>query len=256
MHRDRLSVQDYERRYNMNQLQRFETLLNRHRLSITGFSSILDFACGDGRLTRYLPKLAPQAQIFGCDTDPEAVIECQYRCPSCEIYANEPVPPLKYEDEKFDLIWSYSVFTSLPEANHQVWLQELSRTLKPGGVMLHTTHSYEYIRMAQVFSPECLVKYGFPESIDDFVKANRGYYYAIEYPSLPDYGLAIISKEYAETQWPKYSRLSLLDYAEAAIEGYPEGCQDIVILIKEPSNPAADFEPSILTESKRTKPSA
>jgi len=34
-------------------------------------------------------------------------------------------------------------------------------------------------------------------------------------------------------RWPQATGLRLLDYVEGAIESYPEGCQDVVLLAKE-----------------------
>ena len=232
--RGRMSAAEAETRYNLNQLQTFEALLNVHGLSFAGFSSILDFACGPARLTQHLFRLAPKAAIYGYDVDSEAVAECSRKFPGGHFYANGLMPPLEYDDEQFDLIWSYSIFTSLPEANHRAWLEELARKLRPGGVMVHTTHSYEYLKRASAFSPEALVKYKLEGSVEEFIRSDPEYYYLVHKPRTPDYGLAIISKEYASTRWPEYTGLTLMDYAEGAIESYPEGCQDIVMLAKEP----------------------
>ena len=64
-------------------------------------------------------------------------------------------------------------------------------------------------------------------------RSSPGYHYVVKNPSTPEYGLTIISKEYVMTRWPRYSGLTLVDYAEGAIESYPEGCHDIVMLVKE-----------------------
>jgi trans-aconitate methyltransferase len=231
----RPSATQYEELYNLNQLQAFEAALARHGYSLTQFSSILDFACGWGRLTQYLSQIAPQAHVFGCDIDEEAIEECRQRCPTGEFSTSGINPPLDYEDEQFDLIWSYSVFTSLSEPVHAAWLTELARKLSPGGVMLHTTHSYEYLKMAAMFSSESLEKYEFTESINSFIQSAPGYYYVPYSESTPDYGLAIISKEYVKTEWSKLTGLSVLDYQESAIEAHPEGCQDLVVLRKDSS---------------------
>ncbi len=229
-----MSAEEAENRYNLNQLQRFESVLNGHGRSLRQFSSTLDFGCRSGRLTQYLSWLAPQAEVYGCDVDTEEVAECRRICPGGHFYANGLMPPLQYADEQFDLIWSYGVFTSLPEANHVSWLEELARVLRPGGMMLHTTHSYEYLRRASMFSPHSLEKYAYTEPVEKFIQSGQGYYYIVHNPGTPDYGLAIISKEYVTTKWPIYTGLTLVDYVEGAVEAYPEGCQDMVLLAKEP----------------------
>lgn len=219
--------------YNLNQIQRYESLLKHHGLSLNGFFSILDFGCGRGRHSKHLCSLATQAKLYGCDIDNIALGEAQRQCPRAEFSSIGVLPPLDYDDGQFDLIFSFAVFTQLSETGHQAWLKELARILKPGGVMIHTTHSYEYLRRVAMFSPEYLAKYQIQQPIEEFIASNQGYYYIPYGPATPDYGLAIISKEYATANWPKFTGLPLVDYVEAAIESYPEGCHDMVMLAKD-----------------------
>ena len=99
--------------------------------------------------------------------------------------------------------------------------------------MIHTTHSYEYLRRVAMFSPEYLTKYQIRQPIEEFIDSNQGYYYIPYGPETPEYGLAIISQEYTTANWPKFTGLLLVDYVEAAVESYPEGCHDIVMLTKD-----------------------
>jgi ubiquinone/menaquinone biosynthesis C-methylase UbiE len=50
------------------------------------------------------------------------------------------MPPLDYKDNQFDLIYVLSVFTHLPEGLGVNWINELTRVLKPGGLLLITLH--------------------------------------------------------------------------------------------------------------------
>ncbi len=225
-------INDLQRRYNFNQLQRFDAVLTRHGRSFRTCSSIFDFGCGPGRLTQHLAALAPAASVFGCDVRREAVAECRRRCPWGRFVVNRATPPLDVEDAAFDLIYSYSVFTHLTEPNHKAWLKELARMLQPGGVMLHTVHSYEYLRRTAAFSPESLEKYRFTEPVDSFIRSGRDYLYVVDDPATPEYGYTVMRKEYVLDIWPRESGLALVDYVEGAIESYPEGCQDLVVLQK------------------------
>lgn len=218
----------------MNQIQGLESALNRNGWSLQNFSSILDFGCGSGRLSQYLYRLTPKAQFFGCDLDSHALIEAQRLCPNGHFQVNNSRPPLDFDTGQFDLVLSYSVFTNISEASHMAWLTELGRVLQTGGVMLHTVHSYEYLRRTAFFSPENLEKYKFPSPVQELSQSRGEYHYISPDGWPPDYGFAVISKDYVMTRWPGYTGLSLMDYEEAAIESYPEGCQDIVILAREP----------------------
>ena len=50
-----------------NAKKEIEKLLNRNGYSLFQFNSVLDFGCGDGRLTKHLFELIPNATIYGCD---------------------------------------------------------------------------------------------------------------------------------------------------------------------------------------------
>ena len=220
--------------HHLSQLQAFEAALNRQGRSLRQCEAILEFGCGYGRLTKYLSVFAPQARVFGCDIWAEDIALCRRRFPAGTfLLQTAPRPPLPMADSLVDLIFSYSVFTHLSEANHSAWLKELGRLLKPGGLMLHTTHSYACLRLMALFSPERLEKYALGMDVEQFIASDKGYHYAPEEADQSEYGLTIISRDYVMTQWPNASGLRLLDYAEGAIESYPEGCQDLVVLTKD-----------------------
>lgn len=221
-----------DERYNLNQLQRFESVLNRYGWSLRQFRNILDFGCGYGRLTQYLFTLIPEAQVFGSDVSARDITWCRGRYPAGYFVVNDWKPPHPLRANQCDLIFSYSVFTHLSEQNHKEWLKELSRVLKPGGVMIHTTHSYECLRRLVLFSPERLAKYRLGMGMEEFIRSGKGYHYVSDYTPDQEYGLSIISREYVMTTWPQCSGLDLVDYVEGAIEAYPEGCQDMVVLAK------------------------
>lgn len=228
-----LTCAELDRRYTLNQLQRCEAILNRHAHSFRRFASIFEFGCGTGRLAQCVAEFAPQAAISGCDVKPEVIRQCQRRCSKGQFVVNQWAPPLDMADEAFDLIYSYSVFTHLSEPNHTAWLTELARLVRPGGLMLHTVHSYEYLRRAASFSPGSVEKYRLPGSIDAFIQSQHDYFYAVEDPTAPEYGHTIIRKAYVIARWPQATGLRLLEYVEGAIESYPEGCQDVVLLAKD-----------------------
>lgn len=227
-------VPDCEKRYSLNQIQRFENVFQKSGYSLRNFTSVLEFGCGAGRLLEHVGKLVPGVRISGCDVLQQSLDICKRKLPQGRFWLNQAAPPLECAEQQFDLIYSYSVFTHLSEKNHIAWLRELACLLKPGGVMLHTTKSYAFVRRAAFFSPQSLDKYQFPEPVEDFIKASRPYYYVMDNKSIPEYGLAIISREYVQDKWLEYSGLDFLDYSEGAIETYPEGCHDIVMLGKSP----------------------
>jgi SAM-dependent methyltransferase len=50
--------------------------------------------------------------------------------------ANDGLPPLHFDDGRFDLVLGYSVFNHLNERYQDAWLAELRRLVCPGGILL------------------------------------------------------------------------------------------------------------------------
>jgi SAM-dependent methyltransferase len=100
---------------------------------------ILDFGAGPGRLIQPMHNLFPTARLSGSDIDAEAIGWAQRHLGHiADFRVNAPEPPLPFPDEAFDLIYSISIFTHLPEQMQWGLLSELRRILKPGGVLLTT----------------------------------------------------------------------------------------------------------------------
>lgn len=53
---------------------------------------------------------------------------------------NRPEPPLTFESGYFDVVSSFSVFTHLNERLQDLWLLEIARVLKPGGIVILSVH--------------------------------------------------------------------------------------------------------------------
>ena len=49
-------------------------------------------------------------------------------------------PPLSFESAAFDIVYSVSVFTHLDERLQDMWLDELFRILRPGGILIISVH--------------------------------------------------------------------------------------------------------------------
>jgi SAM-dependent methyltransferase len=220
----------YEDRYTLNQLQKFEALLQDHGRSLRDFRSVLEFGCGFGRLLKHMTHLMPQASFSGCDVIEAAVQHCRKQWPHGQFRQGDAFPPCDFAAGQFDLIYSYSVFTHLSEDNHIAWLGELARLLKPGGVMLHSTKSYEYVRRASFFSPEWLRKYEVDPPFAEF-ESRHPYHYIVDNSALPEYGITLISKDYVIANWSAYAGMAVADYREGFVEAHPEGCHDLVLLM-------------------------
>ena len=131
--------------------------------------SILDWGCGTGRVLRHLPKIAGNSnQYFGCDYNAKYVKWSSENLENIDFKLNKVVPPLNYENKKFDVVYGISIFTHLSLEQHYKWFEELYRVLKPDGILFITTHGN--VHSFKLIEKE-LVKYNLGELIvHDFKK--------------------------------------------------------------------------------------
>lgn len=106
----------------------------------------LDFGCGCGRVARALLAFADVGELVGVDPDERGVAWCQQRLDG-RFLVSPKHPPLPFEDDTFDVAVAVSVFTHLDEEPQLAWLRELRRILRPGGVLLASTHPSELTYM-------------------------------------------------------------------------------------------------------------
>lgn len=121
--------------------QSIRATLERHGTRVEDLGALLDFGCGCGRVTRRWHELAG---VHGSDMNRGAVAWCRRNLPFATFETNELEPPLAFHDDTFDLVYALSVFTHLTEDLQRAWLGELARVLRPGGLLLLTTHGAAY----------------------------------------------------------------------------------------------------------------
>ena len=112
-------------------------------VSIAELQSVLDFGCGCGRVTRWWHEFP--GSVAGSDLDPRAIAWCRRNLPFARFEVNGLAPPLVFAPERFDLVYALSVFTHLTEELQLQWRDELRRVLRPGGLLLLTTHGHSYL---------------------------------------------------------------------------------------------------------------
>lgn len=117
--------------------------LKTNGVEASRLSDVLDFGCGCGRVTRYWQAF-PDVRVHGADYNSRLIAWCGRHLPFGRFVVNQPAPPLPYPDASFDLAYALSVFTHLPEESQVAWIQELRRILRPGGLLLMTTHGDSY----------------------------------------------------------------------------------------------------------------
>jgi SAM-dependent methyltransferase len=110
--------------------------LASHRLNI------LEWGCGPGRIIRHIQDWLPERDIAltGTDRDSASIQWCARHIPGIAFAVNPFLPPLSFASGTFDAAYNYSVFTHLSEATQKLWALEMLRILKPGGLLICSTH--------------------------------------------------------------------------------------------------------------------
>jgi SAM-dependent methyltransferase len=115
----------------------FREIASRHR-DLSMIRRIFDWGCGSGRVASFFLTDPIGPEVFGGDLDHDAAAWCQEHLKPGHFRALDPLPPLPYHDEMFDLILSIGVVGGCGPAEYAVWLPELRRVLAPGGLVLIT----------------------------------------------------------------------------------------------------------------------
>lgn len=118
---------------------------------------ILDWGCGSGRVTAYLPELFLGASVDGTDIDGEAVAWAAKNLQGVAFLQCGLQPPLPFAAAQFDLVLAGSVFTHLDVAHQEQWLAEIRRVLRPGGVLVATTLG-EFAATLRAADPQLLAR--------------------------------------------------------------------------------------------------
>ena len=106
---------------------------------------ILDWGCGPGRVIRHLHKFTGDGCVFyGTDYNSKSIVWCSQNLPGIQFNKNRMDASLPYPDNFFNVIYGISIFTHLSRQMHFDWYHELSRVLKPGGIMLITTQGNNF----------------------------------------------------------------------------------------------------------------
>jgi SAM-dependent methyltransferase len=116
----------------------------KYKGDISSAHKILDFGCGWGRIIRFFMKDIETSKIYGCDPVEDMIKICKEQNKYCNFELIDTYPPNSFQDNTFDLIYSYSIFSHFSEDFHLQLLHEIKRILKPGGIYITTTRNRDF----------------------------------------------------------------------------------------------------------------
>lgn len=202
---------------------------------------LLDVGSGWGRVIRFFLKDIHPDNLYGMDTMQSSVDLCNKIFGSALNFSTiNTMPPTDFNDNWFDIIEGYSVFSHLSRHAGLMWLDEYFRILKPGGLLvltvwkqthldtiaqwqqtMGTTEGYQK-QISQVYTPGCNIERKFLNSFGFDYKSYGG---GIEGNKDITYGEAILSVDYLKKYWCRY--FDFINYIDS-----PELAQALVVLQK------------------------
>ena len=184
---------------------------------------VLDFGAGVGRTLQYFAHNNNAYALYACDVDSSASAYLLKAFPDVKTYCSQYVPPLVYQSNYFDIVYSVSIWTHLPLNSQEPWLDEIYRILKPGGIALLTTiGTYGFKKGTHLQS--------FNYSIEELVDKGIKYCEYENKDNIPgtgeSYGATYQTIDYTKNNWNK--KFTILDIQEGVIDDL----NDLVILRK------------------------
>lgn len=102
---------------------------------------LFDFGCASGRVLRHFLCHEPQVEVWAADINLRHVEWIRrFLGQRAKVFQSAKFPHLPMEDNFFDLVYAFSVFTHI-DTFELFWLAEIRRVLKPGGFAYLTIHS-------------------------------------------------------------------------------------------------------------------
>jgi len=119
-------------------IRKLRQVVDRSGISV---SRICDFGSGIGNSIPFFRTYFPQASLTSCDVSERSLALSKLRHPDSTNYLlieNDAIPA---EPDAFDLVFSACVFHHIPHDEHAMWLRELYRITKPGGLIAIFEHN-------------------------------------------------------------------------------------------------------------------
>jgi SAM-dependent methyltransferase len=105
---------------------------------------VLDYGCGYGRLARLMYYFTDPENVFGCDPWDKSIALCREAGLGPNFRQSDYYPADLPFDERFDLIYAFSVFTHTSPKATRYGLRALRRYVAEDGLLMVTIRPAEY----------------------------------------------------------------------------------------------------------------
>jgi SAM-dependent methyltransferase len=194
---------------------------------------VLDLPCGHGRVLRYLKVGFPCAEITACDLLRDGVDYCSSTFGAVPLYSCQDPEAIPLESGYFDLVWVGSLFTHLDVWQWPRFLAVLRNSVRPGGLLVFTTHGREAYRRMLADTFDYGVSYWQRTMLlHRYERAGFGY---VQYPgSGSSYGLALSHPAWVTRTLTKLGGLRIVNFSENSWVTF----QDVFACVREPEREA------------------
>lgn len=228
---------EYHVRDGLSHAIALSTKAEKHGNSFQAASNILDFGCGTSRILRYMIEFLPGSQYYATEVFDENIEWGRRAFPEVIYLHQSNYPPLDFPDEKFDIIYAYSIFTHYEENLHLQWISELHRILKERGLIILTIHGEPVLRRCKnekaVREAMCVKGQNYKKLRKRFYNYGYVFYPSYDRANLSRggldsdiFGITFISNEYMQKNWSR--KFQILEHDEGAIINW----QDWVVMRK------------------------
>jgi SAM-dependent methyltransferase len=181
--------------------------------------TVLDFACGHGRVLRMLVAAFPEADFTACDLNRDGVEFCRRIFGATPVLGHELAEQMQLPD-RYELIWVGSLFTHLDAPRWNSFLALLAQHLEPGGVLVFTTHgrgSIEELRVGER-------SFSIDDAAELLSSCDRDGFGYQNYVGHDNFGISLSRPWWVCSELERHQALELVCYTE----GGWNGRQDVV----------------------------
>jgi SAM-dependent methyltransferase len=174
-----------------------------------GVERVMDFGCGCGRVLSRMPG-SESTRYFGVDLHEEALQWLRETMPKGAFSVGSAMPPVDLEKQNFDLIYSVSVLTHLPQEQEHAWLDEWHRLLKDDGLVIATFRGEDCVDQMPNERQRMAIRNGWSENNGFFYQ--KHHYWKGIFPEF--YAGTYQTIDYVRSNWGK--RFEILTIVPAA----------------------------------------